>query len=242
MDAQSKKDEPGVASLLFGLALSLCAIWLAAGCSSSLVAVKGNLPTQPGIKYVELVRPAPIVGVVIAREDQIVYDTLGDNVYPRLVRGSVPGVISFDSTGGNVQVDKQMVSGISSQGEEVEQAFSSLLYLQVKEVDLAKKFITPYDLTCDREDAINNPDKRIKHGSSPCWDVIEFDKHGGKYDSSSQAIVGISRRGSEVDIALDDCLQIRYRRPDPWQTMRLGVSLLGIFLFANGATHFWDFY
>ncbi len=241
-DTDRLRRRPAVQSFLTAIITCAASIWMSAGCSSTLVGVKGQLPTHPEIEYDEVVRAAPVVGVVVAREDQVVYDTLGDKVYPRLVRGSRPDVVSFDSAGGNVLLDEQSVMGKNAQGKDVAHEFSSVLYLQVKEIDIAKKFITPYDLTCDREEATADPDKRIKHGSSPCWDVIEFDGHGGKYDSLTHTIEGTSRRGTPVKISIDECLQIRYRRPHRWKMIHIGLGALGLFLGANGIFHFWDAY
>lgn len=222
--------------------IACLAVSLLSGCTTSKVFLAGEIADRPGERYVELVRPAPLIGVVIAPEQNIVYDTLNGRLYPRSIAPITPEVVTFDSSGGTVDVDQQTVTGVDQSGSPFTQGFVELLYLQVKEVDLAKKFVTPMELTCDKEIVASNPRKRIKHGSSPCWDVIEFDGVGGHFDSASNSIIGVTKRGTTVSINSDEILQARTNRKNFLKSTRFVVIMGGIFLFANGANHFWDGY
>jgi hypothetical protein len=218
------------------LGLILCS------CSSSRLLLSDGVPAHPEVKYREVVRPAKVIGSVVAPEDRIVYDTLGERLYPRLVQGEVPEVVTFDSAGGVIDVERQVVTGTSAEGSPFKEGFVNLLFLQVKETDLAKKFVSPLNFTCDAEELLAAPHLRIRQGSSACWDVVVFDKHGGRYDSASQAIVGVSRHGTAISVDLSDVIHARYDKRDIYKTTRLGLVVCALFVFANGAFHFWDLY
>jgi len=211
-------------------------------CGTSRVLVNDEIAALPGEKYVQVVRPAPVVGVVVAPEENVLYDTLNGELYPRLTGYQSPEIVSFDSSGGSVDLENRTVTGVSDSGESFKRPFVKLLYLQVKEVDLAKKFITPMELTCDWETVSSNLRKKIEHGSSACWDVVEFDGNGGRYDSTTQTIAGTTKRGSQVIIKKDDILQARAYRKNRYKSARFAVSVLGLAILANGTFHFWDGY
>lgn len=219
-----------------------CSIWFCSGCGTSKIILSKDIAGLPGEKYIEIVRPAPLVGVVIAPEENVLYDTLNGQLYPRLTGYDSPEIVTFDSSGGTIDLDNRTVTGVSEAGKLFTGGFVNLLFLQVKEVDLAKKFITPMELTCDWESVTAKPGKRIKHGSSPCWDVVEFEDDGGRYDSTTQAVVGLTKRGTPVAVKTQDILQARNYRKNPYKTARLAISVAGLFLFANGTLHFWDGY
>lgn len=226
---------------LYAAAITMASVF-ATGCSTTRVHLAPEIASNPDQVYEAIVRPASLVGVVVAPDENVVYDTLDERLYPRLIAPSVPEVITFDSIGGTVDVENQTVTGTDSSGGLFKEGFVNLLYLQVKEVDLAKKFVSPMELTCEREAFASKPRRMIEHGSSPCWDVIEFNNAGGRYDSTTRAIVGTTKRGTEVSVDVDDILQSRTSRRNLWKTTRLAVALGGLFVFANGALHFWDGY
>jgi|GEM_PF-1942361 len=209
-------------------------------CTASRLLLSDEIPGHPEVKYREVLRPAKVIGSVVAPEDRIVYDTLGDRLYPRLVQGDVPEVVTFDSAGGVIDVERQVVTGTSNAGSPFKQGFVNLLFLQVKETDLAKKFVSPLDLTCDAEELLAAPHRRIRQGSSACWDVVVFDGHGGRYDSTTRTIVGVTRHGTPISVDLSDVIHARYNKRDIYKTTRLGLAMFGLFMFANGAFHFWD--
>ena len=222
--------------------MTCSAIWLFSGCGTSKIFLSEDIAGSPGEKYTEIVRPAPLVGVVIAPEENVLYDTLDGQLYPRITGYDSPEIVSFDSSGGTIDLDNRTVTGLSKSGELFTQGFVKLLYLQVKEVDLAKKYVTPMELTCDWESVTSNLSKRIEHGSSPCWDVVEFDGHGGRYDSATTAIVGTTKRGTYVAVDVQDILQASSYRKNSYKSARFAISVVGLFLVANGALHFWDGY
>jgi hypothetical protein len=222
-------------------------LWMAigifgGGCATGVRLLKDEIPKYPDEKYMDVVRPSTVIGVVLAPEEGIIYDTLNDRLYPRLTQGVIPKVVTYDTLGAEVDVDDQIVTGVSESGSLFKKDFVNILYLQVKETDLAKQFITPMELSCDREAAEADPRRRIKRGSSTCWDVVEFDRDGGRYDSLSQSLIGVTRRGTYVAIRNEDILYARIWRPDKYKTIRFGVGALVLFAFANGAFHFWDIY
>jgi hypothetical protein len=149
-------------------------------------------------------------------------------------------MIDFAESGGAVDLSEEVVVGTTAEGDPFSGKFVDLRYVMVKETDVARKFVTPYDLSCDIREVLENPSKSVERGASPCWDVIAFDGQGGRFDKRSGAIVGNTKRGTSVSVPTDDVVYVAYTRFSIWKTFRLALSATALGFMCNGVMHFFE--
>jgi hypothetical protein len=222
--------------IIFLLAFPLL-VHVLTGCTTTIPLRADEIPAHPGVKIVELARPSTVVGVVLKDTTRIApdsgksggADSTSDS--HRIVR------VDFAKKGGDVDLANEIVTGTTPEGRPFTSQFVDLKYIMVKETDIARKFVTPFDLSCDLHEVLDKPLKRVERGSSPCWDVIDFDKNGGRYDSGTDVILGVSENGTAVAVARRDVVYAAYNQLSLTKPTKAGLSLAVAAIMLNGFFH-----
>ena len=102
-------------------------------------------------------------------------------------------------------------------------ALAQVSLLRIHWTDAGNHYITPREyLTAHR---VNDSAlvRGVNRGESPYWDVVVFDKQGGRYDSATACIAGKSKRGTDIVISADDLCYTEYRERN---SLKLKLSAL----------------
>jgi hypothetical protein len=74
--------------------------------------------------------------------------------------------------------------------------------------------------------------------------VIDFDGKGGTYDPTVDAIVGSTKRGTPVELAIDRVQYVQFKSYDStydlYKNLRIGIALVGLATFYFGAQDIFD--
>ncbi|MCP4570375.1 MAG: hypothetical protein GY841_22565 [FCB group bacterium] len=185
-------------------------------------------------EFVAVVVPARISGIVFPQPDSSSIENQESALDSSEIQDTIPRVIAFDSLGGSLDSGKRIVTGVVQDSSFIEVAFDDILFIKLKGTDFAERFATPRVLEVSRDEARGQPWKRIRPETSVYWDVIDFDKHKGKYDPSKEVIIGTSNRGTPVEIELDQIQYLEIKIYDPYKNLRIGIGLTSLVVFFLG--------
>jgi len=216
------------------MVLGICLVCMG-GCATKVNIFPEEINASQEKTFVMAVVPAKIAGVTLSPPDSSVGDNQESTPDSSLAEKAAPQVIAFDSLGGSLDSKRRIVTGVARESTYIEVAFEDILFVQVNGVDLAARYASPEDLVVSRDNAMEMPQNRIDPVTSAYWDVVHFDKHGGKYDPSKELLAGTSKRGRPVEIELDQVHHLQFNIYDLYKNMRVGVGLTGLVVFFLGA-------
>ncbi len=219
--------------LLFSILIALSA------CSSAHRFVPEELPPQPDHTLDRAVRLARIVEVAIEPDT----DTGGDKANGTVDRSSEPGPagVRFDSAGAVLDPTSDSISGVNSMGEAVTIPLDGVKLLRVHWTDAGHPYVNPMNYLAACQTVVSGPVIPVKRGESHCWDVVDFDKKGGRFDTTTACIVGTSKRGNPVKISMADLYYAEYSYRDWLRTARIGLAGTVIGFVALGVMNVFDF-
>jgi hypothetical protein len=146
----------------------------------------------------------------LAREDSVKTGSTGLRT-SRIVAATLHSgeVINFDHWGASLNTTSRTVNGVADDGTPVELKYDDVYYLKVEGADSTIKNLGPGIL--ERTEKAQSQEKIVAVVLNS-GGVINFDKHGGRFDARRRIVTGISRDGSPVSIEYDEIASIRTKR------------------------------
>jgi len=150
---------------------------------------------------------------------------------------SASQLIRFDSLGGSIDFNQQLVKGRTAKGDQIVIPFDSVVHVRFRGVDRGGIGMTLKEYAAAQELAARESPRRIKWRKLPCWDMVRFDHDKAVYDPSTGLISGRSAHGKLVSARLTDVRYLQDKEPNPYKTARISMSLIVLTAIALGVTH-----
>ncbi|MFZ1684941.1 MAG: hypothetical protein WAU88_12550 [Candidatus Zixiibacteriota bacterium] len=191
--------------------------------------------------YGEIVIPAKISGVVLEVQAQAIDSVSKDtsiSVMPQekkvdTLKQLRRVLIHFDSLGGRLVPDSQLVVGHSVNGDSIALPMDSVVFLQFRGVDRGQSMMTVQAAQQANDYVLGRPGQKVGRGRYANWNVIQFDSRGATIDPAAGRISGTSARGVPVSADLDDVVTLTWSESlfrqverHPYRLVRVAVALL----------------
>ncbi|MCP4686064.1 MAG: hypothetical protein GY867_11565 [bacterium] len=201
-------------------------------CSTTYRFAPEELPPQPDHNFDRAVRLARIVEVAFEPETF----TGGDRASDAADRSSDPEPVGFrfDSAGAVLDPASDSISGVNTKGEAVTIHLDEVKLLRVHWTDAGHPYVSPISYLATCQTVVAGPVVPIKRGESHCWDVVDFDDEGGRFDTTTACIIGTSKRGNAVRINAQDLYYAEYSIRDWLRPTRIGLAISVIGFVALG--------
>ncbi len=133
--------------------------------------------------------------------------------------------IRFQGDGGTFDFEKKIASGLGPENESIELKFENIQYVEFVNTDVAPQFLTIERLSEIRKHSILEPRINIRKQLSPYFNLIHFDKSGGKLSLEENQLTGNSQKGAQVNVKVNDISFVEIIKRNPYKTIR---SLLAV--------------
>jgi hypothetical protein len=183
------------------------------GCTSRIVVGQNEIESIKDKRIVRAVHPAMLIGLTLKSGERVEY--------------SEPGA-QFDA-------EKCLVKGNSIKGLIVEHLCDSILFVEYMNTDISSRFVKIEELLKYNLKSPGNG--RIKSSGlfNPNWNVLEFDRAGGRIDYEGSQLTGLTNKGTTVNVALDELDHVVIKKKNPIKTIRIALSFAYLVFLANAA-------
>lgn len=189
------------------------------GCTNTLIVPPGEAAAHPEARYSRIVRASHVDGVYIKAT---VPDTADS-----LVR------IAFDKEGGRIDPVHLTVTGTDTLGQARSFDIDKLAYVEFQQTDAGRRFMLGPALIALLHEKNVSMDRLRRGSAAPYYDVVEF-RHGAVYDSTGNAIVGTTRRGTVLHTPIDQVFYLRYTWRNWERTFRVALGMATAAAVAGG--------